>query len=422
MKDKWDENLRSKLSDFEAPQVPVDLWAGIERELDKTKPKHAWWRYSAAAAAVLLAVVGGTLVVEHLRPEAKGEIAKVSTGNSSSANKTVSLPYEEETSTQSAARPLLSKVSRVVKSLVASSSDIVTNSLLAESNETSPSDEQNSLEQPQLSGSQSDNQNEKPKSTDSQSKRVGESNHVLPSRSTRKSSSSSSLSLALYASKGLSNSEIANGYDVLSLQSAPSNSPILLTRSSLGQMEMLSRANATEQPITDVHHSLPVRLGLSISYGLTNRLSLSSGLVYTQLHSTLTSGSSHSYFENRQHVDYLGFPLSLNYTLLTSHGFRLYGSAGAMVELPVKGKVDVDCVVKNVLLSTEQRKLKNLSTQYSVNAAAGLEYGISRELRLFAEPGLSYYPGNSSDDISTIYTDKPLNFNLQLGIRFSIDK
>lgn len=56
--------------------------------------------------------------------------------------------------------------------------------------------------------------------------------------------------------------------------------------------------------------------------------------------------------------------------------------------------------------------------QWSVNAGAGVQYNISSMVGIYAEPGLSYYFDNGSN-IETIYSEKPLNFNLNIGLRVS---
>lgn len=47
-----------------------------------------------------------------------------------------------------------------------------------------------------------------------------------------------------------------------------------------------------------------------------------------------------------------------------------------------------------------------------------MQYNISSMVGIYAEPGLSYYFDNGSN-IETIYSEKPLNFNLNIGLRVS---
>ena len=42
-----------------------------------------------------------------------------------------------------------------------------------------------------------------------------------------------------------------------------------------------------------------------------------------------------------------------------------------------------------------------------------------KEVGIYAEPGVGYYFDNGSD-VKTAYSDNPLNFNMKLGLRYSI--
>ena len=66
----------------------------------------------------------------------------------------------------------------------------------------------------------------------------------------------------------------------------------------------------------------------------------------------------------------------------------------------------------------ENRTVKPL--QWSANASMGMQFNINKTVGLYAEPGISYYFDNGSD-IKTIYGDKPLNFNLNVGLRFRLN-
>ena len=48
-----------------------------------------------------------------------------------------------------------------------------------------------------------------------------------------------------------------------------------------------------------------------------------------------------------------------------------------------------------------------------------MEYHFSKHISVYLEPGLGYYFDNGSS-VPTIYAEKPLNFNLSLGLRMSI--
>ena len=69
--------------------------------------------------------------------------------------------------------------------------------------------------------------------------------------------------------------------------------------------------------------------------------------------------------------------------------------------------------------SEEKKTLREGGMQWSVNAAAGIEYNIRNVVRLYAEPGVSYYFDNGSR-IDNIYKEKNTALNLQFGLRFGM--
>ena len=78
-------------------------------------------------------------------------------------------------------------------------------------------------------------------------------------------------------------------------------------------------------------------------------------------------------------------------------------------------KIDfIDNLAKET--DTQSHVVKPL--QWSVNASAGVQFDIVPSVGVYAEPGISYYFDNGSD-IRTIYKDEPLNFNLNVGMRFN---
>ena len=84
----------------------------------------------------------------------------------------------------------------------------------------------------------------------------------------------------------------------------------------------------------------------------------------------------------------------------------------------ISGKSVTDYILDNKTAFTETEKIKINPLQCSVNAAAGIQLNLLSRMGIYAKPGISYYFDNSSS-VETIYKEKPLNFNLEIGIRFS---
>ena len=146
-----------------------------------------------------------------------------------------------------------------------------------------------------------------------------------------------------------------------------------------------------------VHHHQPVRFGLSLRYRLDNRRSVESGLTYTRLSSDITTKEKGVTTMKEQRLNYIGLPLNVSYDLWKSRHFSLYVTAGGTIE----------------------KCLDTSSWQFSLNGAAGAEYKLTDVFSLYAEPGLGYY-FNDGSTTPTIYQDRPLNFNLSVGLRFNL--
>lgn len=169
---------------------------------------------------------------------------------------------------------------------------------------------------------------------------------------------------------------------------------------------------------TDIKHRLPIRFGVSFAYNLNDRFSIESGVSYTNLTSDIKEGSESYYFIGEQKLHYVGVPLNLKYRVLSLHKFDLYASAGVLAEKCVSAEVDKDFILDFKKERSETEKLDEKPMQFSINASAGLQYNITDAIGLYAEPGVSYY-FNDGSSIKNIYKEKPMNFNLNIGLRFT---
>lgn len=172
---------------------------------------------------------------------------------------------------------------------------------------------------------------------------------------------------------------------------------------------------------TDIKHRLPFRTGLSVAYTLNQRLALVAGLSYANLKSDTRSGTDSHYFDGVQTLHYLGIPLSLKIDILRWRRFQLYSSAGLLTEKCISGKTVTNYVLNNNTREKQVYGIDQHPFQFSVNASAGLQFNISDIIALYGEPGVSYFFKDSSS-LRTIYKDRPLNFNLNLGLRFTISR
>lgn len=172
---------------------------------------------------------------------------------------------------------------------------------------------------------------------------------------------------------------------------------------------------------TEYKHRLPVRVGLNVAYRLTDRLSVESGVSYTRLSSDKKDGTKDNYSSGSQKLDYIGVPLNVKYRAFGYRRLSVYASAGLLTEKCVSGKATHVYVISGEKKKHEAEDVAAKPWQLSVNAALGAQLDVLRNVGVYVEPGVSYYFDDRSP-LSTIYKEKPLNFNLNLGVRYTIGK
>lgn len=179
------------------------------------------------------------------------------------------------------------------------------------------------------------------------------------------------------------------------------------------------QSNSNNEISSTVKNWQPIQVGVSVAYSFTDRLSIESGLTYSCLISDLSSGTPFGNYDIRQTLHYIGLPLALRYDFLKIKGFSLYASAGGQMEKCVAGKTRTDYFVDGKKVSSENGRIMVEPLQWSVNAYVGAQYSFNRLVGLYVEPGAAYYFRNGSP-VNCIYSERPFNFSLRAGLRFSL--
>lgn len=165
----------------------------------------------------------------------------------------------------------------------------------------------------------------------------------------------------------------------------------------------------------------PVSVGVEVSYDLGRRVFLGSGLSYTCLVSESRSGSSESRGSLTQTVHLLGVPLKVGYEIIDNPLFELSVAGGGRVDKAIASKT----VTRLTLNGPEPVKSASSGTVFplywSLTASASAAYKLSSLVGLYLEPGLSWHFGSKSDNglaLETVWSGRPLNFQLNAGVRF----
>lgn len=171
-------------------------------------------------------------------------------------------------------------------------------------------------------------------------------------------------------------------------------------------------------------HKIPVKVGLTARYNITGRLGVETGLTYSILSSSVKTGNSetgNNWSSGSQTLHYLGIPLNLSFDILNSRYVNIYVTGGGMMEKSISGNIKTDEYVDGKFARTLTAKISPKGLQWSVNAAAGVQANILPQLGVFVEPGVSHHFKNGSR-VRSIYTDKPTDFSLGFGLRYSFGK
>lgn len=171
-------------------------------------------------------------------------------------------------------------------------------------------------------------------------------------------------------------------------------------------------------------HKIPVKVGLTARYNITGRLGVETGLTYSILSSSVKTGNSETgknWSTGSQTLHYLGIPLNISFDILNSRYVNIYITGGGMMEKSISGNIKTDEYVDGKFARTLTAKISPKGLQWSVNAAAGVQANILPQLGVFVEPGVSHHFKNGSR-VRSIYTDKPTDFSLGFGLRYSFGK
>lgn len=156
-----------------------------------------------------------------------------------------------------------------------------------------------------------------------------------------------------------------------------------------------------------IEHSHPYTLGIAVSFPLSDRFSISTGLDYSICDSRITY--SNKSFVN-QSAHYLGVPLRLDWIPLRTNKLFVYTGAGAEAYRCLFAKQGQDT------------RLKDAYLYYSAIFVGGLRYEPVRRVGLFIEPQFSYNFLRDDPAVLSAITDTKVLFNLKAGISFSFGR
>lgn len=393
MKERWIDDIKAEMQEFESDS-PKGLWKSIEGRLPASKvaPTRSWWGWAAAAGA--LAVAGASAFL-FFRPISPQEVISVEKAEPVVAlNDVRPDPSEQIVRSQEIVEPVAvsqpKEAQRPEKSAVSQKTEAIRETTAVREAETVQETE--TVQEPESL----------PWEEFSQETRVA------------RKTPQNRVSVGLAASGAASFSQTALigggplfgvGLDAVSWEDSPK----------LG----LAVVNQGKDIESELRHKVPVRLTLGVSYAITDRLSVVSGLSHTLLLSEYKEGTQQNYKSGEQRVEYVGVPINLKYDFYSSTRLDVYASAGLTLDKCIKANRTNDYFLSGENRLKEVISLGEHPFQLSAGAAFGAEYRIYDSLWLFGECGLAYF-FNERSSLEILYKERPLNATFNLGIRVAL--
>lgn len=435
--EQWINQIRQKLADYEEP-APEMLWEDIEKAMAAQKPKAKtvpmWFRKVAVAAVLLVIAVVGYMTLEHDAPDA-GRLTEVVKPHQAPTAPQAENPVQETP----AENTLMAQASRLIRRF--SPSEPATAAV--EETEATPATQEETETTSTPLPSEPEEEVQDNRSEQQHTNNYHSQSTVRPSNPYRSTAAENRLTAKLYFSNtmgssdrlAMSSHELINGNTFnpdtnnpkpdpgIGETDLPDNGSVNPDENGLPDEEnggsntgIKPEDDAYTQTITTTHktrHHQPIRYGLSLRYRLNERWGIETGLTYSLLTADITTTEEGRTTESEQRLNYIGIPLKAEYTIWGSRHFNVYASAGAMVEKMVKGSLETSG--KGTKESLSIRPL-----QFSISSGIGAEYKYNDLFSIYVEPGIGYYFDNGSS-VPTFYQDKPLNFNLNVGLRFQLN-
>ena len=428
MDNEWKKSLRERFSDYASPELE-GLWEGIEQGIagkPRRKMLPVWIASGLAAAAAVALVVflhpENALLTPDLQKQAtlaesvQAAPAVVATAATSSPASTTpsspaatgdlkAAPASKSVPFAVASRQTLLAEAEPVPSVPASEETVPD----AVNDRHSRLDRESVVEQ-ETSVTEKKEVREMPDQV-GHDDRVGHDDTILPASKRKR------FSIGAYGNGGQASKEQLQGYgmnrtgEYLGTRATGSN----VKNNVSGLMRTLASNRASN---FEAHHAAPLRVGVTAAWELAPHLNLVSGLNWTYLNSEFEETANPIRTVVGQDLGYLGIPLRLETAFNVWKGLWLSAGAGGMVEKGLLSSSWTNTWVDGQKAETVKNpKPDTGGLLWSVGANAGAEYRFSPSFGLYFTPGVEYHFDNGSE-VRSAYTEKPLHWNVNLGVRF----
>ena len=399
MQDNWqdfDRHIRSVMQDAEE-KAPRRVWRAVSSRLDSVAAAAAWWRWAvpAFAAAALVAGLFFSGIFDR-RADAPGDIQILADAGQQSGLSVDALAQAEVL--PEIIPELPAPAARRVQKAPAVSGTISRTDLPAEDAEVPSVAE--STEPQDITPSGKDEVSQEVKN-DKEAEDIAAQWARISNEGQHRTSGLKIGSLYAQGGVGGNDSNISYGGNGISRMAPGAGS-----------------ADAGISETSASTYGVPFTIGLGVSFPVSEKLSIGTGLGYSLLTRSFTgsyTGGGETYNGSIFHnVSYVGVPVNAYYKLIgTRDGLMdVYAWGGGSAEI---------CVANNYRLVNAQSRLINDKAgafQFSAALGVGIQFKVSDKLGIYLDPAVRYYfHGNQP---KSVRTDKPFMFNFDAGLRFNL--
>lgn len=150
-------------------------------------------------------------------------------------------------------------------------------------------------------------------------------------------------------------------------------------------------------------HNYPMKMGLSMRFGISNNLYLTTGLNYSVYKSSLIYSLSG---QSSQYAHYLGIPLRFDLALVSHKRLELF----------LGGGVELD---KCIYASRAGESVNKDGFSFSLQGVTGIQFNITERTSIYIEPELCWACLPAAPTINTYRTGHPLMITFAAGLRYS---
>lgn len=465
MNDKWLNDLKRHMDGYET-DAPEGLWEGIESALSETTAEtpaparpavmRLWPRIASVAAILAAIVIGGDLLLRHddslttidsqiaaVAPEKTNSHSTTGTDPvTARVTDTPEKPVEKQTVSYAKATPRPIATAKSAETPATATDNPTTSVIEPPSHGETPAAETpptRSLttgpEEP------ADTTPAYPRPLPAPDRlpeaRRSERRYYTEATPRQRRSDAGRISVGLNSGSGFV-VDLKDYDDDLAMNS-PTNLGSAADYMSSNLHEIEKREPSFDPKAESADHSLPLRIAATVSYAVTDRFSVESGLTFTSLHSDVyysysydiagNNNTNASSWKGDRNLFYLGIPVNARYTFASGSSFDFYGSGGFAVEKCVAGKTEIYCIEKDFKDADTRSFTSRVDPlQWSVRASLGIQWRIVPQFGIYFEPGISYFFNNHSDSrnrplpISTYYTEHPFNYSFSVGVRLMLPR